>query len=170
MIQPQPPVIFGLTGLGAFHTVISLIALFVGAIALIRDKEITWSNALGKVYVISTIIVCITGFGIFQHGGFGKPHILGIVTLIVFVFIYLAAKGKLGKNSPYIETVLYSLTFFFHWIPTVTEGFTRLPLDAPLASGPEDPTIQKIVGVIFILFVTGAIMQVRKMKRKLSPV
>jgi len=32
---------------------------------------------------IATAITSPTGFGIFQHGGFGKPHVLGIVTLLV---------------------------------------------------------------------------------------
>ena len=30
-----------------------------------------------------TVITCLTGFGIFRHGGFGNPHVLGVVTLIV---------------------------------------------------------------------------------------
>ena len=52
---------FGLTSLGIFHTIISLVAVVVGAIALIRDGKITWENLLGKIYVITTILVCLTG-------------------------------------------------------------------------------------------------------------
>lgn len=39
---------FGLTQLGVVHTAISLVAVAAGAIALIRDKEITLGNTLGK--------------------------------------------------------------------------------------------------------------------------
>lgn len=158
---------FGLVPLGIFHTIISLVALATGATALIRDGKITWTNAIGKVYVWTTIIVCLTGFGIFQHGGFGKPHALGIVTLIVLGVIYLAQKKEspFGKFAPYVERVGYSMTFFFHIIPTITEGVTRLPLDSPLVASPEDPRIQTAVGVCFVLFLIGAWAQVRGMRR-----
>jgi hypothetical protein len=35
------------------------------------------------VYIWTTVLTCLTGFGIFQHGGFGKPHALGVITLLV---------------------------------------------------------------------------------------
>jgi uncharacterized membrane protein len=158
--------IFGLTSLGVFHTLISLVALLAGAVALIRDKKILWDNQIGKVYVITTLIVSLTGFGIFQHGGFGKPHALGILTLIALAVAFAAGrKAKtFGAFSPYLETVSYSLTFFFHIVPAITETATRLPLDAPLASGPEDPNIQMAIGVCLILFLFGAALQVRKLR------
>ncbi len=36
-----------------------------------------------------TILTCVTGFGIFQHGGFGKAHMLGIITLVVLAIAWL---------------------------------------------------------------------------------
>ena len=160
----SPTVIFGLTSLGVFHTLISLVALATGAIVLIRDGKISSDNVLGKTYIVATVIVCLTGFGIFQHGGFGKPHVLGIITLITLGIVWAASKGKLGKASPYIERVGYSLTFFFHIVPTITESATRLPLSAPLASSPEDPRIQMASGICFIIFLIGATLQVREMR------
>src|SRR5258708_38526278 len=158
---------FGLTPLGIFHTVVSLVAVAAGAVAFIRDGKISWENFLGKIYVVTTIIVCITGFGIFQHGGFGKPHALGIITLLVLGGVYAANKKSFGKSSPYVEIVGYSMTFFFHIVPGITESATRLPLDAPLASSPEDPRIKMAIGICFVLFVIGALLQVRKMRAQL---
>ena len=158
---------FGLTSLGVFHTIVSLLAVTAGAIALIRDKAITWHNSLGKFYVVTTIIVCLTGFGIFQHGGFGKPHVLGVITLLVLIVAFLAGKhdGVFGRFSRYVETVSYSMTFLFHLIPGITESATRLPLDAPLASSPEDPRIKAAAGVCFLLFLVGATLQIRSMRK-----
>jgi hypothetical protein len=69
---------------------------------------------LGKVYVITTIITCLTGFGIFQHGGFGKPQVLGIVTLAVLGVAGVARYTNLyGRASRYVEAIAYSATFFF---------------------------------------------------------
>ena len=162
---------FGLTPLGIVHTIISLVAVAAGAIALVRDRKITWHNPLGKIYVIATEIVCLTGFGIFQHGGFGKPHELGIITLVVLAIAFVAGgKTKVfGKFSPYIETVGYSMTFFFHIVPGITETATRLPLDAPLAASPEDPNIQMAIGIAFLLFLIGAYFQVKAIRRASSP-
>jgi hypothetical protein len=161
---------FGLTQLGVFHTAISLVALASGIIALIRDKEISWKNRIGKIYVIATIVVCVTGFGIFQHGGFGKPHILGIITLLVLSAALIAGskKSPFGSASPYIETVGFSTTFFFHLIPTITESATRLPLDAPLAASPDDPRIQLATGICLLLFLIGAGLQVIKLRKARS--
>jgi uncharacterized membrane protein len=158
----------GLTTLGIIHTAISLVAVATGAIALIRNHEISWKNSVGKTYVITTILTCVTGFGIFQHGGFGKPHILGIITLVVLAIAFAAGnKTRLfGRLSPYIETVCYSMTFFFHLIPGITETTTRLPVDAPLASGPDDPHIQAAIGVCFLLFLIGVTLQVLKLRAR----
>ena len=159
----------GLTSLGIFHTAISLMAVATGATALIRDKKITWANMVGKTYVITTIVTCITGFGIFQHGGFGVPHVLGIITLLILVLALTAGKSSkvFGSLSPYIETVAYSITFFFHLVPGITETTTRLPIDAPLASGPNDPHLKMAIGITFLLFLIGTTLQVLKLRTNL---
>jgi uncharacterized membrane protein len=157
----------GLTPLGTFHTAVSLIAVVVGFIALIRDKQISPRNMLGKIYVITTVITCLTGFGIFQHGGFGKPHILGIITLVVLGIAAVAGYSKVfGRASPYVETISYSATFLFHLIPAITETTTRLPLGAPLLPNADAPALQIASGVLFVLFLIGAALQVRALRAK----
>ena len=158
---------FGLTPLGTFHTFISLIAVIAGFIALVRDKQISPKNLLGKLYVITTVITCLTGFGIFQHGGFGKPHVLGIVTLVVLAIAWIAGNSSLfGRASPYVEIVSYSATLFFHMIPGITETTTRLPLGAPLLPNADAPALQAAAGVLFVLFLIGAMLQVRALRAK----
>jgi uncharacterized membrane protein len=155
---------FGLTTLGTFHTAISLVALAAGIAALVRDKEILAGNGLGRTYIWATVLTCITGFGIFQHGGFGAPHALGVMTLLVLAVAAVAERTTLlGRASRYVATVSYSLTVFFHFIPGTTETFTRVPVGAPLFSGPDDPALQKVVGVFFLLFLVGAALQVRRL-------
>jgi uncharacterized membrane protein len=160
----------GLTTLGLIHTAISLVALAAGAAALARDKEITPRNGLGKVYLWATIITCLTGFGIFEHGGFGAPHALGVLTLLVLGIASLAERtGLFGRAAAYVATLGYSLSFFFHFIPGVTETFTRLPVGAPLFSSPEDPALQKVVGALFVVFLVGATLQVRRLRAARGP-
>src|SRR6187399_1336861 len=113
----------GITPFGWLHTIISLVAVFAGIISFFRFGAIIWNTTLGKTYVYATILTCLTGFFIFHHGGFGKPHALGIITLIILSTALVAGeKMKLfGRVSPYIEVVCYSMTFFFHLIPGITE-------------------------------------------------
>lgn len=155
----------GLTPLGTIHTAIGVVALIAGFIALVRDWGITWRNGVGKVYVITTVLTCVTGFGIFQHGGFGAPHVLGIITLLVLWMAWAAeTRSIFGRRSVAVATVSYSATFFFHWIPTLTETSTRFPLGAPLITDRNGPELQAATGVLFILFVIGTTLQLRRNK------
>ncbi len=156
---------FGLTPLGTFHTAISLIAVVAGLIALIRDKQISPGTRLGKIYVITTVVSCVTGLGIFQHGGFGKPHALSIITLAVLGVAAVAGHSTLfGRASRYVETIGYSATFFFHFIPGITETSTRLPPGAPLVPNADAPALQVATGVLFVTFLIGATLQVRRLR------
>jgi uncharacterized membrane protein len=157
---------FGLTPLGIFHTAISLVAVAAGVIGLVRDGKIDPRNFPGKLYVVTTYITAITGFGIFQHGGFGKPHALGVLTIIVLLIAAVAANTRLyGRASPYIETVCYSATFLFHLIPGITETTTRLPLGAPLLPNADAPELQVAAAVLGLLFLIGASWQVWRLRR-----
>lgn len=157
--------ILGLTNLGAVHTVISLVAIGSGAYALMRDKAIVPDNGLGQTYVWATVLTCITGFGIFQRGGFGPPHVLGVITLLVLALAAVARRGRLAGASAYVATTCYSLTFFFHMIPGFTETFSRLPLGSPLFTGPDDPALQKTIGVVFVIFLVGVTVQLIRLHK-----
>jgi hypothetical protein len=155
---------FGLTSLGIIHTAISLVAVAAGLIALIRDGQITSGNRLGQVYFITTALTAITGFGIFQHGGFGKPHALGLLTLVVLGIIVVASRTQLyGRWSKIAEVVGYSATFLFHMIPGITETATRLPRGAPLLPNAEAPELQVAGAVLGLLFLIGAALQARRL-------
>lgn len=150
---------YGLTPLGIIHTAISLVAVAAGLVGLVRDKRIDLNNGAGKVYLVTTILTCITGFGIFQHGGFGKPHALGVLTLIVLAVAWFV------RTRVAVQAVLLSITLFFHFIPAVTETLTRLPLHAPLLADAEAPELKAITGVMLLLLVIGATLQVRRLRR-----
>lgn len=161
---------FGLTTLGAVHTAVSVVALAAGVAALFRYRVITASTGLGQTYIWATVLTCLTGFGIFQRGGFGAPHVLGILTLLVLAVAAVAGRTELfGKASRYVEVIAYSTTLFFHMIPGLTETFTRVPVGAPWFSGPEDPTLQKAVGACLVFLVVGCVLQIRHLRAVHNP-
>jgi uncharacterized membrane protein len=157
----------GLTALGTLHTAISLVAVIIGAIALVRHGEVPPRGALGRTYVWTTVITCVTGFGIFQHGGFGPPHALGVITLVALAVIaWTDRRSPFGRVSPYIVTVGYSLTLLFHLVPAATETLTRLPATAPVYASADDPAFNTIYAVLFLLFLGLAWLQVRRLRRQ----
>ena len=156
---------FGLTQLGAVHTLISLVAVAAGAVSFIRFGSISLRTSTGLLYVVATALTCLTGFGIFRTGAFGPAHAVGVLTLVVLAFAVLVEKrGLLGSVSRAVETVSYTTTFFLHMIPAINETTTRLPPSAPLASGPNDPLILGLVGAALALYVIGATVQVLRLK------
>src|SRR2546426_10662820 len=109
---------FGLTPLGTLHTAISLIAVVAGFVALARDKEISTRSAAGSLFFWGTVITCLTGFGIFRHGGVGNPHVLGIVTLIVLGGAVAAERGRaFGRVSRYGRNTGHFSGPLLHFIP-----------------------------------------------------
>lgn len=152
---------FGLTGLGLFHTLISLVAVAAGIVSFVRDKQIVPTTFVGKVYVVTTIVTCLTGFGIFEHGGFGKAHVLGLITLVTLMLAAWVTRSSLpARWSSGVQTVAYSATFFFHLIPGVTETTTRLPQGAPIFPNADAAGLQTIIGALAIVFVMAATLQV----------
>jgi hypothetical protein len=158
---------FGLTTLGSVHTAISLVALAAAAGCFFRDGAISPHKRLGRLCIWMTVATCLTGFGIFQHGGFGKPHALGIITLVVLGVAAVAGRTTFfGRTSPYVETIAFSATVFFHMIPAITEGGTRLPLGAPKFNNPEAPELLAATGVVFLLFLVGVSYQLWRLRGK----
>lgn len=155
--------LFGLTSLGLVHTAISLVAVGAGLISLVRYKDISMRTGVGKIYIATTVLTCLTAFGIFQHGGFGPPHMLAILTLVALAIAAVAARSTLfGRWSHAVKTVSYSVTFLFHWIPAVTETSTRLPPGAPLLASQDAPELKALTGLLFLLFLIGVTLQLRR--------
>ncbi len=89
----------------------------------------------------------------------------GIVTLVALAVAGIAGYSRVfGRASRYVETVSYSATFFFHWIPAIAETTTRLPPGAPIFPNAEAPGLQAIDAVLLVLFLVGATLQVRRLR------
>ncbi|RZT91436.1 hypothetical protein [Rivibacter subsaxonicus] len=159
--------IYGLTPLGVIHTAISLVALASGFWALARDKQIEPGTGLGKLYLVTTFLTAATGLGIFEHGGFGPPHVLSILTLLALaVGMVAATSSRFGRASPYVQLVAFSSTFLFHMIPGFTETLTRLPLDAPVLASAEAPQFKPLYAALFVLFGIGLTLQIRWLRAR----
>jgi uncharacterized membrane protein len=154
--------------LGIIHTAISILALLVALFALFRDGKIDPANGQGKLYILLTVVTCITGFPIMRFGHLTPGHYLAIIILVLLP-IGIYAGRIFGKAGDYVQVIIMSTTVFFSFIPAIVESLTRLPIAQPLAAGPNDPLIQKAQLILVILFLAGVTYQVIKLnaKRKL---
>lgn len=160
----------GLTTLGIVHTAISLVAVVSGFRALARDKEISVGNGLGRTYLVTTFLTAATGLGIFEHGGFGPPHVLSILTLLALAVGTAAALGGVfGRWSRQVQAISYSATMLFHMVPGFTESLTRLPPGQPLLPNAEAPELKPIFGVLLLLFIVGITFQLRWLRSRTTP-
>ncbi|MES2946429.1 MAG: hypothetical protein V4772_26475 [Pseudomonadota bacterium] len=158
-----------LTTLGIVHTAISLVAVASGFWALVRDKEISALNPLGRTYLVTTFLTAATGLGIYQHGGFGPPHVLSILTILALAVGSAAAfKGVFGRWSRYAQAICFSATMFFHMIPGFTETLTRLPVSQPLLPNADAPELKAIAAVLLLLLMVGLVFQLRCLRARLA--
>ena len=149
--------------LGIIHTIISVIALVLGLLALIQNGKIDPSSSTGRAYIWLTIITCITGFPIMKTGHFTGGHYLGLL-IIVLLPIGIYAHRIFGKAAGYVQVVIMSTTLFLSFIPAIIETLTRLPMSHPLATGPADPIIQKAISALLLVYVVGVLYQLMKLR------
>lgn len=156
-----------ITALGWFHTVMGIVALASGALALIKFREITLQSRAGQVYLATTLITAATALAIFQHGGFGPAHGLAVMTLLALAVGTLASTTNLfGRLSRYVRAIGYSSTLLFHSIPAITDGLMRLPVGDPILTSIEDPLLKRCYLVLLALFVIGMAFQLRWIHRQ----
>ncbi len=151
--------------LGIFHTAISILALFAAYVALYREGRINPKSGAGKLYVILTIVTCLSAFPIMKLGHPTAGHYVGILILILLpVGIYAKQLLIFGKLAVYVQVIILSTTLFFSMIPAIVETLTRLPIDHPLAAGPNDVIVQKGLTLLMLLYVVGVLYQIVKLR------
>jgi hypothetical protein len=160
----------GLSSLGALHTAIALVAVISGFAMTLRFGRIGTDLALSSTYIGCTALACLTSLGIFMHGGFNVAHSLALMTLVVLgVAIAAGRHREASRAAIYVETLGFSTTLFFHMIPALNETFTRIPVGAPLFTGPDDPALQRLFGFVFLAYLLGIALQVRQIWKTPAP-
>ena len=148
--------------IGWFHTIMGIIALISGAVALAKYKEIGFRTRYGQVYLATTFLTATTALAIYQHGTFGVAHVLAVMTLLALAVGAAAETTKFfGKFSRYVQAISYSSTLFFHTIPAITDGLLRLPPGDPILSSIESPVLRMCYLALLVTFLIGVTLQLR---------
>ncbi|WP_183560373.1 hypothetical protein [Mucilaginibacter sp. SP1R1] len=153
--------------LGIIHTAISVLAIIAAIVALIRWGKLSPGNKSGRLYIILTIITCITGFPIMKTGHPTAGHALGVIILVLIpLAIYARQLRIFGKAVDSVQIALLSLTLLLSMIPATVETLTRLPIKQPLANGPDASLVKMWLAIWFGLYIIGVIYQLVQLKKR----
>ena len=155
-----------ISAVGAIHTIVSLIPLAAGLIALKRYGSIDPRTRPGKLYWAGMLLSVITAFALSSTGGFNPGHALGLLALIVMLAATLAPRiALLGRAARYIQVSLMSFSFLLLMIPGTNETLSRLPVGNPIGNGPESAPVRLALAVMFVLFLLGTAYQWVQLRR-----
>jgi hypothetical protein len=113
-----------------------------------------------------TVIVAGSALGIYNQGGFGVAHILGLLTLGAALAGFLLERFNLfGKASPYFQAIAYSATILFHMMPAITDFLRRLPVGDPFIDSFDSPVLQGFHLAFLGLYVVGVAIQIIKLRK-----
>ena len=114
------------------------------------------SSWVGEIYLLLTVIVAGSALGIYNQGGFGIAHMLGVLTLVAVVGGAVMEKFALfGAASKYFQAIGYTSTVLFHMIPAITDFLRRLPLGDPFVDSFDDPLVVNFHLAFLALYAVG---------------
>ncbi|EDP94167.1 DUF2306 domain-containing protein [Kordia algicida OT-1] len=115
--------------IGWFHTIGAIIALFTGSLILAKVKGTMLHKKIGRIYVISMLIVCGTSFMIYRvHNTFGILHIFAIISTVTLFLGMIPMFFKGFKNPTIIHLSWMYWSVIGLYCAFAAEVFTRLPL------------------------------------------
>jgi hypothetical protein len=144
---------------GMFHTGVSVLPIGFGLFAFVRDGKINPENGVGKLYLATMLMGCVTAFGFIFTKGFSPAQVLTLATLAILYFGTLTLRGR-RRAAGLVQLICLSASYFLLMFFTTTEGLTRLPANHPFASGPTDPALNPVRLVLLIALVIGVAYQV----------
>lgn len=159
-----------MTLLGWFHTALGVLAVLSGFYILFKYQFISLKHLVGKVYILITFLVAASALAIYNQGGFGIAHVLGVLTLFALFGGMIVEKTELfGSLSKYIQALAYTSTLLFHMIPAITDFLRRLPIGDPFINSFEDPLLSNFLSAFLIIYILFFSLQVFWLKGKTSP-
>jgi hypothetical protein len=152
-----------LSTLGVFHTFATVIAIYLAIDCYVSDGRINLKSRNGKAYLILNIFGCIsTIWLIARTGTYGPGH---AVALLAFILLVLGSILEMKiKRFKLLQALVLTTSVLLSLIPAVMETLTRLPVNAPFATGPEDTVVRASLGIIFLAYLMTCYWQIKSLR------
>jgi len=131
-----------LTAFTVFHVVLSLVAIGSGVVVAYGLLASKVSAGVTKLFLITTAATSVTGF-LFPFHGFTPGQAVGILSLIVLLFAFLAVyRYHLagGWSRTYAITAVIAL--YFNVFVLIVQLFRKVPALTALAPTQSEPPFQ----------------------------
>jgi glucan phosphoethanolaminetransferase (alkaline phosphatase superfamily) len=150
------------------HTLISLIGIFSGLIMLggwLGGRRLEgWT----KLFLITTTLTSVTGFG-FPFHGFTPAIGVGIISLVVLaITLYARYSGQLRGAWRWVFVITAVMALYFNFFVLVVMAFRRVPALHALAPTESEPPFQQTQLVVLVLFILVGTIAVRRFR--LNPI
>jgi len=138
------------------HTIISLIAIATGLIALIAFARGRWLGSFMQIFVWTTVATTVTGF-LFPFNGFTPAIGTGIVSSLVLVALLFALyKAKPQGNVHRLFAVTATISLYLNLFVLVVQSFLKIPaLHALAPTQAEWPFLAAQIGVLALFVGLG---------------
>ena len=117
------------TAYSIVHFAFALVAIATGASLFLVTKGTSSHRWLGRLYVISALITCIAGMGIYDlTGGININHIFSFLTSVLLVTAFGIAFFRLPKNR---WVKYHSLTLSWSYVIVLAFGSSQIASHTP---------------------------------------
>ena len=146
------------------HTIIALIGIASGAVAITRMLSVRRLNGWTTLFLLSTALTTITGF-LFPFTEILPSHIVGAISLVALCFVFVALYVKDmegGWRITYIAGAVFVL--YLNTVVGVVQSFQKLSFLKPLAPTQAEAPFLIAQGIVLLVFVVTFFAVSRKFR------
>ena len=148
------------------HTIISLVAIATGLIAMIAFARGSWLGATMHIFVWTTVATTVTGF-LFPFNGFTPAIGTGIVSSVVLVVLLFALyQSKLQGGARTVFAVTATISLYLNLFVLVVQSFLKIPALHALAPLGKEPPFAAAQGVVLIASIALGYLSVKAARRQ----
>jgi hypothetical protein len=148
------------------HTIISLIAIATGLIAMVAFARGSWAGGMMHIFVWTTVATTATGF-LFPFNGFTPAIGVGLVSSVVLaVLLFVLYKSKLQGGARTVFAVTAAISLYFNLFVLVVQSFLKIPALHALAPLGTEPPFAAAQGVVLIASIALGYFSVKAARRR----
>ena len=148
------------------HTIISLVAIATGLIALVAFARGSWLGGIMQIFVWTTVATTVTGF-LFPFNGFTPAIGTGIVSSVVLVVLLFALyRSKLQGGARTVFAVTATISLYLNLFVLVVQSFLKIPALHALAPLGTEPPFAAAQGVVLLASIALGYFSVKAARRR----
>jgi hypothetical protein len=146
------------------HVLISLVGILTGVVAVIGMCTNRSLPAWTAIFLVTTVLTSLTGF-LFPLKAIGPPHIVGAISLLLFVPCLLGLYTfRLAGKWRWIYVVTAVTALYLNVFVGVVQAFQKIGFLHALAPKGSEPPFAIAQGLVLLLFIVLAVVAARKFR------